>query len=109
MKKKHRKKHKWTWLGILNFLILQWFFVRLAKEVRFGKVERYHLLTGIVPFTGWWSNYIYVGKVRQAVYRHDADMAFLKSTLHEVVTDYMKLSSRVYVLEQKIKIKENEK
>lgn len=54
-------------LGALNFLVLQWFFVRLADvgDQR-GDVwvhERWMILRWIVPMTGWWTKYIYVRKV----------------------------------------------
>lgn len=51
-----------SWLGYLNFLILQWFFIRLAKVVdtKTQKTIRYTWLIGIVPLTGWWNKYKYV-------------------------------------------------
>lgn len=75
----------WTWLGYLNFFILQWFFIRLAKYKKInkwrldsvGKVEvkgisaqrdinfvpteykwKYKILALVVPLTGWWNDYI---------------------------------------------------
>ena len=47
-----------SWLGYLNFLILQWFFIRLAKvnDVE-GQFVRWTVLRGVVPLTGWWSPY----------------------------------------------------
>jgi hypothetical protein len=55
------KKYKLTWLGRLNFFILQWFCIRLAKLVnKKGETERYEILKGIVPLTGWWNDYIYL-------------------------------------------------
>lgn len=76
-----------TRLGALNFL-LQFFFIRLTRvrectEARpwecsmlpdgsFGmgfrqvRVQRYWaIMYWVVPFTGWWSKFIYVGRCRQ--------------------------------------------
>lgn len=51
-----------SWLGYLNFLVLQWFFVRLARiqDVETGKTVGYKFLKRIVPLTGWWSEYKYL-------------------------------------------------
>ena len=73
----------WSWLGYLNFFILQWFFIRLAKykeildyqleEVSIckhgleigGKCKefkwKYRILKWVLPLTGWWNNYKYLG------------------------------------------------
>jgi len=66
-----------TWLGILNFVVLQWFGVRLARVVpivlNFGEhndgrigtaVDRSHwrLLRWIWPLTGWWSDYRWIAR-----------------------------------------------
>ena len=53
-------KH-FTWLGYLNFFVLQWFFIRLAKvkDKDNGKIK-YILLYFVVPNTGWHNNYKYV-------------------------------------------------
>lgn len=53
-----------SWLGWLNYLVLQWFFVRLAKMVDedSGEVVGYRWLTGIVPLTGWGGPYMYITK-----------------------------------------------
>lgn len=42
-------------LGLLNFLILQWFWIRLAKIVdnKTGKVLRYEFMLNIKPLSGW--------------------------------------------------------
>lgn len=49
------------WLGWLNFVVLQWFGVRLARvrtwKVGYGHKYRYHWMTRILPLTGWWSDY----------------------------------------------------
>lgn len=68
-------------LGLLNFVVLQWFCVRL--EVSFTRVRRpderqrwwdreiavdddvsFSLLRWIVPLTGWWSSYRWIGARR---------------------------------------------
>lgn len=77
-----------TWLGALNFVVLQWFGVRLARSyvlqqrnrraqhvsigehgVSFGytcDVERvlvgYRMLRWIWPLTGWWSPYRWIAR-----------------------------------------------
>jgi hypothetical protein len=47
-------------LCLLNFVILQWFFIRLARisDKETGKVLGYKMLVGVVPLTGWWSDYV---------------------------------------------------
>jgi len=55
----------WSWLGVVNFLIVQWFFVRIEATVETpvvpGKSEMtLAWKTPVVPLTGWWSDYKYV-------------------------------------------------
>lgn len=53
-----------TWVGWLNFLVLQWFFVRLARGSwtppsygdDYGHYQ-YSWITRVWPLTGWWNNY----------------------------------------------------
>ena len=49
-----------SWLGWLNFIVLQWFFVRLARivDVESKKTIGWKLDKRIIPLTGWWNNYI---------------------------------------------------
>ena len=48
-------------LGALNFLVLQWLFIRLQETVDDdGKHERWDIIGLIVPLTGWWTRYLYV-------------------------------------------------
>ena len=47
-----------TWLGKLNYLVLQWFWVRLAKAYDDGEDVGWKLLIGVVPMTGWGGGYI---------------------------------------------------
>lgn len=57
--KMKKPKHKFlgrTWVGWLNILLLQWFFIRL------GYSKEWKLLRWVVPWTGWWSDYIWVKK-----------------------------------------------
>lgn len=76
-----------TRLGFINIFILQWFFIRLARNQeriidKFeptsysigpnggmeGKITAsrtitwYSIMWCIVPLTGWWSDYIYLTK-----------------------------------------------
>lgn len=51
-----RKFLGFTWVGWLNILLFQWLFVRLA----YG--DRWRVLKWILPLTGWWSDYRYIGK-----------------------------------------------
>lgn len=71
-----------TWLSVLNFVVLQWFGVRLARVVERklfgpwllyatnaerarwvrGETVRWKLLRWIVPLTGWWSDFRYIAR-----------------------------------------------
>lgn len=43
-----------TWLAALNFILLQWFFVRLARVVDdSGEQIGWTLVWGWMPLTGW--------------------------------------------------------
>lgn len=42
-------------LGLLNLLVLQWFFVRVACKSQDGKVESYGIVGPVLPLTGWGS------------------------------------------------------
>jgi hypothetical protein len=54
-----------TWLGWLNILIIQWFFIRLARVLDDnGNTIKFKIIGIIVPVTGWFSDYIYVYKIR---------------------------------------------
>lgn len=62
-----------TKLGALNFFLLQWFTVRLVYvtdgpfAIAPGSLgrwrTRYELWFGVIPLTGWWSDYERVGRV----------------------------------------------
>lgn len=63
-------------LGLLNFLVLQWFGVRMARTTcpncvritvhvwayRCPHHRRLTLLRWIVPLTGWWSDYWWIAR-----------------------------------------------
>lgn len=52
-----------TWLGWLNLIILQWFFIRLAEELDLQNMHRkWTILRWVIPTTGWKSDYIFLGK-----------------------------------------------
>lgn len=62
-----------TWLGLLNFVVLQWFGVRLARvrqRILVGdhpscfRHVRWTLLRWVWPLTGWWSDYRWVARRR---------------------------------------------
>jgi len=47
-----------TWLGLVNFFIFQWFFVRLRKTSDMdGSNVEWSFIKGIVPLTGWWTKF----------------------------------------------------
>lgn len=51
----------WSWLGVLNFGVFQWFFVRLQGVVDTEtNLMRLGWIGPIVPLTGWWTPYIRV-------------------------------------------------
>jgi hypothetical protein len=67
--------HLPRWVGLVNFLFVQWFFVRIAgtfeecgrtiesdgsENIDF-EFSRYHLIRWVVPLTGWWSDYVRLG------------------------------------------------
>jgi len=55
-----------SWLGILNRVMLQWFFIRLTKHMRMGEsgeweIDHWSLQGWITPLTGWRNEYKYLG------------------------------------------------
>lgn len=63
-----------TLLGLLNFLVLQWFGVRLyGNTIVDGELGRilsisheWRLLRWVWPLTGWWSPYRWIGRPSSA-------------------------------------------
>jgi hypothetical protein len=51
-------KGEWTWLRCVNFFILQWFGVRLARAMCDDKFLYYVLIGPVAPMSGWWSDYV---------------------------------------------------
>ena len=53
-----------TWLYLLNYCILQWFFVRLARVIddQTGKTIKFKFIYWIVPTTGWNTDFKYIKK-----------------------------------------------
>lgn len=62
-------------LGLLNFLVLQWFGVRLGRKTLRGRSsngdtttieseQRWVVARWIWPLTGWWSKYRYIRRRR---------------------------------------------
>jgi hypothetical protein len=53
--------YKLTWVGWLNLIILQWFFIRLGRFYeRNIKKNRFKIVIGIIPGTGWNKPYRYI-------------------------------------------------
>lgn len=55
-----RRRDVWprTWVGWLNFLVLQWLFIRLARVTHSAGTD-WAVLRWVVPLTGWFSDYIW--------------------------------------------------
>lgn len=60
---------KMTKLWLLNFILLQWFCMRLTRVMEFDDPfnEGEYVQIGwtviyVLPLTGWWSKYIYIWK-----------------------------------------------
>jgi hypothetical protein len=45
-----------------NFLVFQWFFIRLARIVDTdnGETVGWTWIKKVVPLTGWWNDYIFI-------------------------------------------------
>ena len=57
------------WLMFLNMFFIQWFFVRVARsgtrDKNFIFIQKSWIMIGfILPMTGWWNDYIYIGGYR---------------------------------------------
>jgi hypothetical protein len=55
------KLPNWGWYGWLNFLVLQWFFVRLIKCQSSARGTWYEVTGFMLPLTGWWGSYVWIG------------------------------------------------
>lgn len=52
-----------SWLGLLNRILLQWFFIRLQASIDvYPEITGFQLIGFIIPTTGWSTGYKYVGK-----------------------------------------------
>ena len=62
--------YRMTWLGAANRYFFQWFFVRLCKGVPddFNGAVRYDFLKGVIPLTGWNTDYIYIQDIRRKLF-----------------------------------------
>jgi hypothetical protein len=78
-----------TWLGLLNFLVLQWFFIRLQETVdeKTEAHERWDIIGPIVPLTGWWNRYWYVGRRPITLKRTLATSPLAITLVRELVTE----------------------
>lgn len=56
-----KKFFGFTYIGWLNLLIFQWFFIRIGYEIKEDKIK-FKLLCRVIPLSGWWSDYKYVKK-----------------------------------------------
>jgi hypothetical protein len=54
----------YSWIGLLNLVLLQWLFVRVQATVdtTSGEITKFKIIGPIVPMTGWWSKYIWLKK-----------------------------------------------
>lgn len=53
-------KIKLTWLFLLNFILLQWTGIRLARVTEMGKPVGFRLVGFILPLTGWRTPYKFI-------------------------------------------------
>jgi hypothetical protein len=55
-----------TKLKFINYFFLQLFFIRLARivDTDTNKTVGYKILKWVVPFSGWNTNYKYIGKTK---------------------------------------------
>lgn len=49
-----------TWLATLNFFVVQWFGVRVARVAEADGTTSWGLLRYVLPLTGWWSDYVWL-------------------------------------------------
>jgi len=58
MRYPHKKVFGKTYIGWLNFLILQWFFIRLQANVHEYLIIESWQIRVALPMTGWYTDYI---------------------------------------------------
>lgn len=52
-----------TWLGVINFLIVQWLFVRIARVTDGAhRTIGWGFIGAVWPLTGWWGRYRVLGR-----------------------------------------------
>jgi hypothetical protein len=52
-----------TLLKFINYFILQWFFIRLCKEVNNeGLITNWGIMTKVYPLSGWNNSYKFIGE-----------------------------------------------
>jgi hypothetical protein len=51
-----------SWLFLVNYIFLQWFFVRLARITERGVFVKWSVLTGVQPLTGWNSPFKFINR-----------------------------------------------
>jgi hypothetical protein len=49
-----------SWVGWLNMILIQWFFIRIAYHIdeEGGRKYDFFIIGLVIPLTGWWSDYI---------------------------------------------------
>ncbi len=53
----------YSWVGLLNQILLQWFFIRLQCTANGNnEIIRYQIMGFVLPLTGWWSDYVWLTK-----------------------------------------------
>lgn len=60
-----------TLLYVINWYILQWFWMRIYREIDLttSKTKAYGVIGFIVPLTGWKTDYIYKYKWRKTLWK----------------------------------------
>lgn len=68
---------KKTWLWYFNFLLVQLFFMRLARvvEKKSNKTKAFKLIGMIVPFSGWFGRpYLYIFKFEVQICKLECEL-----------------------------------
>lgn len=67
MKKPKPLIGEYSWLGIVNICLLQWFCIRLQAALNFPtceKITRFQITGPVLPLTGWNTPYQWLGTRR---------------------------------------------